>query len=438
MDYNDFSAKAREYAQQLPEESDILYKRNFIQMPKEHLSALSEHDHDYEAARNEVEEIAKRIKDVFNIEFDIVVGGDYTYSNGADGVEITDMTGLDGKRMEYKEEKMKKNRFEALVSATSKRIISIRTRKGARSNYNMLFANVNPLSIQVDIDAAEGSEASIFQFCCSGNGGSVSALAISNDITVGENAKLDIVQMHNENQDTAVVNIHTGTVRDNGFLRQHFFYTGGAYVKAIGSIELTGNSAESETNETVLGSKEQKIDVNTEIINGSVGSLASLESKAALMDYSRCILKGFARIKYGAVGSRSIVHERGMLLDKTAKIDSLPGMSIAEDDVKATHSSSAAPIDDETLFYLGARGIDRKSADRLIVDGFLGNSIKKIRNPSILRMVAAIINGKIDTRDYGKLPAEALESMWLIDMDQKNEDTGERLLQEHLKYRKQR
>ena len=48
----------------------------------------------------------------------------------------------------------------------------------------------------------------------------------------------------------------------------------------------------------------------------------------------------------------------------------LPGLEIHADDVKCSHGATVGKIDEEELFYLEARGIGPKDAEKLIVEGF--------------------------------------------------------------------
>jgi len=62
-----------------------------------------------------------------------------------------------------------------------------------------------------------------------------------------------------------------------------------------------------------------------------------------------------------------------MLLSRGARSDTIPILEILCRDVKATHSTSVAPVDPEKVFYLESRGISESDAVRMIGEGFLAN-----------------------------------------------------------------
>ncbi len=68
-----------------------------------------------------------------------------------------------------------------------------------------------------------------------------------------------------------------------------------------------------------------------------------------------------------------------MLLDRKARSVTIPSLEIDQPDVRrAAHSSSAGPIDESQVFYLMSRGIDRETARKFIVLGFLEPVVARV------------------------------------------------------------
>ena len=68
----------------------------------------------------------------------------------------------------------------------------------------------------------------------------------------------------------------------------------------------------------------------------------------------------------------------------------MPNLYIDSHDVEASHSALIGKFSDEELFYLQSRGLDIKSAEKLLVTGFLtsnitNNRILKIINKNIYK-----------------------------------------------------
>ena len=69
-----------------------------------------------------------------------------------------------------------------------------------------------------------------------------------------------------------------------------------------------------------------------------------------------------------------------MNLSQDTVVKSVTGLNIDTNDVKAGHGASIRNLNDEDLYYFGARGIDKDEAKRLLITGFLGAEIQKIQH----------------------------------------------------------
>ena len=79
------------------------------------------------------------------------------------------------------------------------------------------------------------------------------------------------------------------------------------------------------------------------------------------------------------------------MMSDQARANPIPSLIIENNDVKATHSASVGQVDEEKMFYLLSRGLNRKEAERMIVTGFLEPTIASIPSESIrLRMLEMV------------------------------------------------
>jgi len=69
--------------------------------------------------------------------------------------------------------------------------------------------------------------------------------------------------------------------------------------------------------------------------------------------------------------SDSFVTQNFMLLDENAEAEAIPSLEIEADEVKASHSATVAPLDENKIFYLKSRGIPESEARKLIIESFL-------------------------------------------------------------------
>ena len=62
---------------------------------------------------------------------------------------------------------------------------------------------------------------------------------------------------------------------------------------------------------------------------------------------------------------------RNLLLSDKASAFPIPSLEILANDVKCSHGTTVGQVDENLVFYAMTRGIDRGTAQKMIVDGFL-------------------------------------------------------------------
>ena len=80
----------------------------------------------------------------------------------------------------------------------------------------------------------------------------------------------------------------------------------------------------------------------------------------------------------GAAKTDGYQANRNIVLEDTARADSIPDLEILADDVRCTHGATVGRLEQEPLFYLESRGIPRTEAERLAVEGFFGPIMQRI------------------------------------------------------------
>ena len=100
--------------------------------------------------------------------------------------------------------------------------------------------------------------------------------------------------------------------------------------------------------------------------------------KTGLKDKSRVVWKGMIRVEKDAQKTDAYQKDDNLILSNEARADSIPGLEIEANDVRCTHGATAGQVDPEMVFYAQARGVERDTAIRLIVEGFFANVYDRI------------------------------------------------------------
>jgi Fe-S cluster assembly protein SufD len=125
-------------------------------------------------------------------------------------------------------------------------------------------------------------------------------------------------------------------------------------------------------------------------------STSDLLYKGALKQRSRSEYSGLIKVARDAQGTDAYQANRNLSLSDEAIARSIPQLEIEANEVRCTHGATVAPVEEEHLFYLMSRGIDRVTAQKLIVFGFFGEVLDRIRVPSVREDLAQAIATKVE------------------------------------------
>jgi Fe-S cluster assembly protein SufD len=105
--------------------------------------------------------------------------------------------------------------------------------------------------------------------------------------------------------------------------------------------------------------------------------------KGILDDEAKAEFTGIINVAKQAIGTDAKQLNRNLLLSSKAKVDTRPQLQIEADDVKCSHGATIGQLEDEQLFYLLSRGIDKNQAKKVLTYGFAEEIIQKISIPSL-------------------------------------------------------
>lgn len=164
---------------------------------------------------------------------------------------------------------------------------------------------------------------------------------------------------------------------------------GGALTKANIETALQGPEARAELLGILFGSGKQHFDFHTLQDHQAERTTSDLLYKSALRDQAQSIYTGLIRIEKKAQKSDAYQANRNLLLSRGAKADSVPMLEILADDVRCTHGVAVGPVDPEQAFYLQSRGLSPAEAERLIVQGFFEQVLRRIPSPALQEQLEA-------------------------------------------------
>lgn len=281
------------------------------------------------------------------------------------------------------------------------------------------------------IIAEESSKAGIVQELYAPKG--TSQQAYLELLTVDAQANSQLAMTTFQAMDQSAVNFSTRncTVSQDAKINWYLGLFGSMLSRYRTNYYLDGIGAYAEDAEIVFGDNEQSFDLSANLIHKKQATEGKVVQRSVLRNKSKSLFKGMIKILEGASQSRSFLSGRSILLDKDAKSDAIPGLEILTNDVKATHSASVAQVDEEQIFYLGCRCLDRAEAERIIVEGFL-EPMSRTMSYQVRAWIAYLIESKWAGRDLVLKSDENLRA--IVEVEEVRYKESDQI-ETHYKYR---
>ena len=102
-----------------------------------------------------------------------------------------------------------------------------------------------------------------------------------------------------------------------------------------------------------------------------------------LDDQSKGVFHGRILVRQAAQKTDAKQTNKNLLLSDEATVDTKPQLEIYADDVKCTHGATVGQLNEESIFYLRARGIGEETARRMLIHAFAGEIIERIKLPAL-------------------------------------------------------
>jgi len=198
------------------------------------------------------------------------------------------------------------------------------------------------------------------------------------ELLVGDNASLIYAGLQDFGVNMWQFNHERGRVGRDGRLDWVTSMMGTRLTKAFQTMELDKPGAWGRMSGIFFTNGRQHLDLDTEQNHNAAETVSDLLYKGALKDRSRTVWQGMIKALPGSQKIDGFQANRNLMLDKTARADSIPGLEIQADDVVCTHASAIGQLDQEELFYLMSRGIPRSVAIKMSVQGFFDPLMRRI------------------------------------------------------------
>ena len=245
-------------------------------------------------------------------------------------------------------------------------------------------------------------------------------------------AELEFITLQAMNSDTVCVANRKAFVEKDGKMSWYSGMFGARLCRFKTDSVMKGSGARAEDVEIVFGTNNQSFDISSNLDHIGFSSRGKVLVKSIVKDTAKSLFKGMIKIRKDAQTSESFLAGHAILLNKGAQADAIPGLEIETNEVKATHAASVSQIDEEQIFYLMCKGLDRESAKREIINGFVEPLSRKM-GPFIRAWISYLFENKWTGKPLMLKGDEVMEQILEVEKSRYKETAD--IFEKHYKYR---
>ncbi len=174
-----------------------------------------------------------------------------------------------------------------------------------------------------------------------------------------------------------IASIHARLQRD-ARLHSHNLALGAALARTDIQVDLAAPGSEVSLNGLVLGTGRQHVDNHTRVEHLQPNTQSAEDYRSVLDDRARCVFNGKVLVHKDAQKIQADQSSTNLLLSRHAEIDTKPELEIYADDVRCSHGATVGQLDEQSLFYLRARGMDLNQARAVLTFAFLRDLLGQV------------------------------------------------------------
>lgn len=224
------------------------------------------------------------------------------------------------------------------------------------------------------------------------------------EIAAGEGARIDHYRLLLEGRDA----FHIGTSRvhqeADSALSSTSFAVGSALGRNDYHVLLDGQGSSSALNGLYRIAGREHLDNHMGIDHVRPHTTSRMNYRGILDGASTGVFSGRVLVKKEAQKTDAEQHDKNLILSREAQAFAKPSLEIYADDVKCSHGASAGDIEEDALFYMQSRGLDRRTARKLLIQAFASQIIDTVKPEPLQDYLNRLFAGALPGFQFGDTP----------------------------------
>jgi Fe-S cluster assembly protein SufD len=199
------------------------------------------------------------------------------------------------------------------------------------------------------------------------------------NIVIEENSNLDYYKIQNEADTSFHVNRTQVLEKRSGTFNSYAVSLGGEIIRNDLNTVLGDENSECHYFGLYLASDKMMIDNHTLIDHAKPHCHSNELYKGILDGNSRGVFNGKVIVRKDAQKTLAYQSNKNLLLSREARVNTKPQLEIFADDVKCSHGATVGQLNEESLFYLQSRGINKDKARSILIKAFASDILDLIK-----------------------------------------------------------
>jgi Fe-S cluster assembly protein SufD len=220
----------------------------------------------------------------------------------------------------------------------------------------------------------------------------------SNQVTEGvvsENAGLNFYSIQADHGNRYQFGQTTIWQSNHSRVNTYMFTLDGKFVRNNLQLLLDGEGCESHMYGLYLLHGETLADNHTVADHRKPNSFSNELYKGVLEGNAKGIFNGKIFVRPDAQKTNAFQSNRNILLSDKATINTKPQLEIWADDVKCSHGCTTGQLDEEALFYLRSRGIEKNTARAMMLYAFAAEVLENIPNEKLRTFIDQMVSERL-------------------------------------------
>jgi Fe-S cluster assembly protein SufD len=287
-----------------------------------------------------------------------------------------------------------------LNGARGNEVLHIAPPDGARMNIEMLFVTIASAATgtsypRVQVHAGRNAQLRLVERHISA-GGADSAVNAAVDIALRADASIDHCRLQNLNDAAAGFDTLTVHVGERASYRFRTITLGALTSRSTILVKLAGRAARCEFTAASIANGIQTHDMFAEIEHAGADTVTRELYRGIATDRGKLGFNGKMVVRESAPGADTEQSLKTLLTGSGAEASVRPQLEIYTDRVRAQHGATTGKLDEQMLFYLLSRGIDRRTAQTLLQWAFIEDAVSRVDcaqlRTDIEQLIAAQLN----------------------------------------------